>query len=105
MSNYVTNNYWGTENEVLINKMITDADDYAGTYQDIIEDPILTLESESLQDINPFVTKVYLTDDDGNIVSNVQPGETYNVHVHFNRDMDMDTLPSVSYGGAEPYTD
>lgn len=105
MSNYVTNNYWGTENKSLINKMIVDADDYAGTYQDIIEDPILTLESESLSDIYPFVTKVYLTDDDGNIVSNAQPGETYNVHVHFNRDMDTDTQPSVSYGGAEPYTD
>lgn len=105
MPNYAYNNYWGTENKTLINKMITDADDYAGQYQDIIEDPILTLESESLSDIYPFVTKVYLKDSDGNIVSNVQPGETYNVHVHFNRDMDMDTQPSVSYGGAEPYTD
>ena len=104
-ANYATNNYWGTENKTLINKMITDADDFPGTYQDIVIDPILTLESESLEDIYPFVTKVYMTDDDGNIVSNVQPGETYNVHVHFNRDMDTDTQPSVSYGGAEPYTD
>lgn len=101
----VINNYWGTENKALINKFIVDGDDYPGTYLDIIEDPILTLESESLADIYPFVTKVYLTDDDGNIVSNVQPGEEYNVHVHFNRDMDMSTQPSVSYGGAEPYTD
>ncbi|MBQ6795157.1 MAG: S8 family serine peptidase [Clostridia bacterium] len=104
-AHYVSGNYWGTENKTLINKMITDADDYAGTYQDIVTDPILTLESESLQDIYPFVTKVYLTDGDGNIVSNVQPGETYDVHVHFNRDMDMGTQPSVSYGGATPYTD
>ena len=104
-SNKVAYNYWGTENKTLINKMIIDADDYAGLYQDIIEDPILTHESESLSDIYPFVTKVYLTDDDGNIVSNVQSGETYNVHIHFNRDMDMDTQPSVSYGGDAPYTD
>lgn len=27
-----TGNYWGTENKTLINKMIIDADDYAGTY-------------------------------------------------------------------------
>ena len=103
--NYATNNYWGTENERLIDKMIMDADDYAGTYQDIIHEPILTLESESLADIYPFVTKVYLTDSDGNIVANVTPGEEYDVHVLFNRDMDMDTQPSISYGPAEPYTD
>jgi len=99
------NNYWGTENEILINKMIQDADDFPGTYLDIIEDPILTLESESLSDIYPFVTKVYMTDDEGNIVSNVQPGGEYEVHVHFNRDMDTDTQPAITYGPATPYTD
>lgn len=103
--NYLHSNYWGTENEMLINKMITDADDFAGTYQDIIHDPILTLESESLSEIYPFVTQVYLTDEDGNKVSHAQPGETYEVHVHFNRDMDTDEQPSVSYGPAVPYTD
>ncbi len=103
--NYATNNYWGTENEMLINKMIVDADDFAGTYQDIIHEPILTLESESLADIYPFVTKVYLTDSDGNIVANVTPGEEYDVHVLFNRDMDTDTQPTVTYGPATPYTD
>jgi len=98
-------NYWGTENKTLINKMISDADDYAGSLMDIKEDPILTLESESLEDIYPFVTKVYLTDEDGNILTHVQPGGEYEVHVHFNRDMDMDTQPSISYGPATPYTD
>lgn len=103
--NYVTNNYWGTENKTLINKMITDADDYAGTYQDIIEDPILTLDSPELENIYPFVTKVYMTDSDGNIVSNVSSGETYDVHVLFNRDMAQDIMPSVTFGGEAPYTD
>ncbi len=103
--NYAMNNYWGTENEMLINKMIVDADDHPGIYQDIVHQPILTLESESLSDIYPFVTKVYLTDSYGNIVSNVSPGEEYSVHVHFNRDMDTSVQPSVSYGPATPYTD
>lgn len=102
---YATNNYWGTENERLIDQMILDADDYAGTYQDIIHEPILTLDSPSLADIYPFVTKVYMTDSDGNIVANVTPGEEYDVHVLFNRDMDTETMPTVTYGPAEPYTD
>lgn len=103
--NYATGNYWGTENKTLINKMIIDADDYAGTYQDIIEDPILTLESPELENIYPFVTKVYMTDSEGNIVQNVSSGDTYNVHVCFNRDMDTETQPSVTFGGEAPYTD
>ena len=98
-------NYWGTENKTLIKKMIIDADDFPGQYQDIIEDPILTLDSPSLAEIYPFVTKVYLTDNDGNIISNVTSGETYNVHVLFNRDMDTETQPTVTYGGDAPYTD
>lgn len=100
-----SNNYWGTENKTLINKMIIDADDFPGQYQDIVEDPILTLDSPSLAEIYPFVTKVYLTDNDGNIISNVTSGETYNVHVLFNRDMDTETQPTVTYGGETPYTD
>ena len=103
--NYAYNNYWGTENKTLINKMIIDADDFAGQYQDIVEDPILTLDSPSLAEIYPFVTKVYLTDNDGNIITNVTSGETYNVHVLFNRDMDTETQPTVTYGGEAPYTD
>ena len=104
-ANDASNNYWGTENKTLINKMIIDADDFPGTYRDIIEDPILTLDSLSLAEIYPFVTKVYLTDNDGNIISNVTSGETYNVHVLFNRDMDTETQPTVTYGGDAPYTD
>lgn len=99
------NNYWGTESITLINKMITDADDFPGMYVDIVEEPILTLDSPSLAEIYPFVTKVYLTDNDGNIISNVISGETYNVHLLFNCDMDTETQPTVTYGGETPYTD
>lgn len=105
LPNYALNNYWGTENKTLINKMIIDADDFPGTYQDIIEDPILTLESESLAEIYPFVTKIYLEDTDGNIVSTVTPGQTVTVHVLFNRDMASDIAPLVTYGPDTPYTD
>ncbi len=102
---YLYNNYWGTENKTLINKMIVDADDYSGTYQDIIEDPILTLESESLSEIYPFVTRVYLEDGDGNEVTSAAPGQEVKVHVLFNRDMATDVQPSVCYGPDTPYTD
>lgn len=104
-ANNAANNYWGTENKTLINKMITDADDFPGTYQDIIEDPILTLDSPELENIYPFVTKVYMTDNDDNMISNVSSGETYDVHVLFNRDMAQDIMPSVTFGGEAPYTD
>lgn len=103
--NYLYNNYWGTENKTLINKMIVDADDFPGTYQDIIEDPILTLESESLSEIYPFVTRVYLEDGDGNEVTSATPGQEVKVHVLFNRDMATDVQPSVCYGPDTPYTD
>lgn len=104
-ANYLSYNYWGTENEKLIDKMIIDGHDFPGTYQEVVTDPILTLESESLSDIYPFVTQVYLTDTDGNLVANVSSGGTYTVHVCYNRDMDEDVQPSVTFGGEEPYTD
>ncbi|MGN0180440.1 MAG: IPT/TIG domain-containing protein [Monoglobaceae bacterium] len=105
IDNYLYNNYWGTENKTLINKMIVDADDFPGTYQDIIEDPILTLESESLSEIYPFVTRVYLEDGDGNEITSAAPGQEVAVHVLFNRDMATDVQPSVCYGPDTPYTD
>ena len=105
LPNYITGNYWGTENDRLIDKMIVDGNDYAGTYQELVYEPILTLESGSLEDIYPFVTEILLEDEDGNIVSDVQPGEAYAVHVFFNRDMNREVQPAVTFGGALPYTD
>ena len=100
----LSGNYWGTENKKLINEMITDADDFAGTLGNIVEDPILTT-NDDLSDIYPFVTSVALYDADGNIVTTASPGSTYTVRVKFNRDMEQSVQPTVTYGPAEPYTD
>ena len=102
--NSVDHNYWGTENLDLINLMIVDADDMAGVLSDIIETPILTLNSPSLSDIYPFVTQIWLQDTSGNRVDTVGY-EPVEVHVTYNRDMDQTIQPFVSYGPAEPYTD
>ncbi len=100
----LTGNYWGTENTMLINKMIVDADDFAGTLGDIVEQPILT-RNDDLSSIYPFVTDVRVTDKDGNTVTGVSVGGEYTVTVTFNRDMDQTVQPSVTYGPAAPYTD
>ncbi len=97
------NNYWGTEDERLIQSQITDFDDYV-ELADIIHTPWLTLESPALADIYPFVTKAYVTDTEGTPLDNVG-FQQVQIHVEFNRDMDPDIQPMVSYGPAEPYTD
>ncbi|MBQ6823652.1 MAG: S8 family serine peptidase [Clostridia bacterium] len=97
------NNYWGTDNEKLIQAQITDADTYA-SLADIVTDPYLTLDSPALEDIYPFVTEAYITDTEGNRIDSCGYQEIQ-VHVTFNRDMDPEILPMVSFGPAEPYTD
>lgn len=100
----LTGNYWGTENTNLINQMIVDADDFAGTLGDIVEQPILT-KNDNLSSIYPFVLSLTVSDKDGNVVSTVSPGAEYTVRVTFNRDMDPAVQPAVTYGPAAPYTD
>lgn len=100
----LTGNYWGTENKNLINQMILDADDFAGTLGDIVEEPILTAKDD-LSSIYPFVVSLTVSDRDGNVVSTVSPGAEYTVRVTFNRDMDPAVQPAVTYGPAAPYTD
>lgn len=100
----LSGNYWGTENEMLINQMIVDADDFAGTLGDIVEQPILT-KNDDLSAIYPFVLDLTVSDRDGNVVSTVSPGAEYTVRVTFNRDMDPAVQPAVTYGPAAPYTD
>lgn len=96
-------NYWGTEDERLIQTQITDFDDYV-ELPDFIHTPWLTLDSPELADIYPFVTKAYVTDMEGNPLESVG-FQTVQIHVEFNRDMDPFIQPMVSYGPAEPYTD
>lgn len=97
------NNYWGTENEQLIQAQIIDQDTYA-SLSDIVTEPYLTPDSPELETIYPFVTEAYITDAEGNRLTTCGY-EEIQVHVTFNRDMDTAVLPTVSFGPAAPYTD
>ena len=94
------NNYWGTNDERLINKQIIDFDTNTNC-GDIITSPYLDKPSEETY---PCVSDIYITDKNGDKVDTVGNG-TYDVHVLFNRDMDQETDPMVSYGPDDPYTD
>lgn len=101
----LAHNYWGTENRTLIDRMIQDDNDFAGTLADIREDPILTL-SDDLSAIYPFVTRIWLTEQGGStVVEEAAPGISYDVHVSYNRDMNTTVQPAITYGGESPFTD
>lgn len=95
-----TDNYWGTTDENLIQKQLVDFDTNTN-YADIITSPYLDKPSEETY---PCVSDIYITDKNGDKVDTVGNG-TYDVHVLFNRDMDKNTNPMVSYGPDDPYTD
>lgn len=95
-----TDNYWGTTDENLIQKQLVDFDTNTN-YADIITSPYLDKPSEETY---PCVSDIYITDKNGDKVDTVGNG-TYDVHVLFNRDMDKNTEPMVSYGPDDPYTD
>lgn len=95
-----TDNYWGTTDENLIQKQLVDFDTNTN-YADIITSPYLDEPSEETY---PCVSEIYITDKNGDKVDTVGNG-TYDVHVLFNRDMDKNTDPMVSYGPDDPYTD
>ena len=95
-----TDNYWGTTDENLIQKQLVDFDTNTN-YADIITSPYLDKLSEETY---PCVSDIYITDKNGDKVDTVGNG-TYDVHVLFNRDMDQETDPMVSYGPDDPYTD
>lgn len=95
-----TDNYWGTTDENLIQKQLVDFDTNTN-YADIITSPYLDKPSEETY---PCVSDIYITDKNGDKVDTIGNG-TYDVHVLFNRDMDQETDPMVSYGPDDPYTD
>lgn len=95
-----TDNYWGTTDENLIQKQLVDFDTNTN-YADIITSPYLDKPSEETY---PCVSDIYITDKNGDKVDTVGNG-TYDVHILFNRDMDQETDPMVSYGPDDPYTD
>lgn len=99
----MSDNYWGTDDPKLVKKQVYDADvDF--NYNDIVQEPFLTLEDD-MSSIYPFMTEAYITDNDGNRIDTVDGGQTATVHIKFNRDMAQDIQPMVTYGGSEPYTD
>lgn len=95
-----TDNYWGTTDENLIQKQLVEFDTNTNS-ADIITSPYLDKPSEETY---PCVSDIYITDKNGDKVDTVGNG-TYDVHVLFNRDMDKNTDPMVSYGPDDPYTD
>lgn len=96
----IRGNYWGTVDEKLINKQVIDFDTNI-RIADYLTDGYLTEPAES---IYPCVSDIYVTDKNGDRVNTVGNGE-YDIHVIFNRDMNTDILPEVSYGPDDPYTD
>ena len=96
----ISGNYWGTNDEAIIQKQLLDFDTNI-RYADIITEPHLT---EPDKDTYPCVSNIYITDKEGKKVSTLANG-TYSVHVVFNRDMDTSVNPMVTYGPDDPYTD
>lgn len=95
----LANNYWGTTSTALIDAAIYDFyDDF--NYGVIEYQPILLTPPETAY---PFVASVTVATSEG---AATQVGaEPISVTVTFNRDMDPDVQPQVSFGPAEPYTD
>ncbi len=99
-SYYITDNYWGTESSSLIEEAIHDySDDF--NLARYIYSPVTTTP---LEDTYPFVLDVNIStssDTDATIVG----AETITFTVTFNRDMDINLNPSVTFGPAVPFTD
>ncbi len=100
----LTGNFWGTMNETLVAKQYVDSYDNVNL-STIKSVPFLTQESSELSTIYPFVSDLYLTDKDGNKITSISGGQEAEIHVLFNKDMSDSVQPTVTYGGAEPYTD
>ena len=92
-------NYWGTTSTTLIDKAIYDYTDNFNLGK-ILYLPLLATPPESTY---PFVANVTLTTDGA--ITDVVGVEPVTFTVTFNRDMDQDVQPQVSFGPAEPYTD
>lgn len=98
--NYLTHNYWGTTSEDLVEIAIVDYhDDF--NRAEVMYEPILT---EAPETAYPFVTDVYVSTETEERANRVG-AESVSVHVYFNRDMDIDIQPQVSFGPDMPYTD
>lgn len=97
---YLSSNYWGTTNTELIKKAIVDYNSDFNRAK-VISDPILTTAPETSY---PFVTDIKVSTQSQDRVAQVG-AEKITVTVSFNRDMDQNIQPQVSFGPDTPVTD
>lgn len=97
---FLAQNYWGTTSDLLIGKALVDYNDFRNM-EEIIYKPILT---EAPETAYPFVTDVTVSTESEAEASRVG-AENIEIHVDFNRDMDQDVQPQVSFGPDMPTTD
>ncbi|WP_295084294.1 S8 family serine peptidase [Ruminococcus sp.] len=93
MQSSAINNYYGTEDP----KLMRIPDDAIEEYPDIYNS-YLTLDSSEIENIYPFMTEAYITNEKGDCLENAYPGQKLFVHVKFNRDMAKDVMPQVTLG-------
>ena len=67
-------------------------------------DGITIIDATEEKDIYPHVENIYIVDQYGRNVTAVADGKM-EVHILFNRSMNPDILPLVSFGADDPYTD
>ena len=96
----IAHNYWGTDNESLINKQIVDFNDYQ-SLTDLNPDPWLTVAPANVW---PFVTNAGIMNADREEVTTVG-NEAVIFYVEFNRPMDTDIDLDFRFGSTYPYAD
>ena len=96
----LAHNYWGTTNEMILNRQIVDFDDYQ-SLNDIELGEIL---KEAPSNTFPYVTNIEIYNSNGEKVTTVS-NETIRVVVSFNRDMDTSIPLRVRFGSMLPYAD
>jgi len=97
---YIPRNYWGTTSRTLIDAAIYDYEDVFNLGK-IVYEPILEEPPETAY---PFVVDVVLSTDTEQDTTEVS-AEDVTFTVTFNRDMDPNVQPQVSFGPDVPETD
>lgn len=96
----IKDNYWGTDNPVLVDYMIDDyIDDFTSAHSDYG-----TLPSHGFESTFPFVENLYFNGIPAASVPELGAGLT-TYTVVFNRDMDPEQQPFVAFGPSAPFTD
>ena len=95
-----TNNYWGTSNTVLLERIVQDINDDFNLGE-VNYRPLLETAPQSAY---PFVVDVVLSTDAGGDILQVG-AEPVTFTVTYNRDMDTSIQPQISFGPDQPVTD